>query len=439
MSSSRQIDDIIKLLEDKSNLSQTDLPLVTSIKLFPPTPKPRLTFGVEFEMAIAGLTQKVRDPDPQDERKAAKIPYIATSRRDSPTFRVPEFWSKSVYISIDRVFGNNRIPAEVDHTNYGSNSPAWKPSDVRSWIIKDDGSIQPPESVDEFGIEKKDYIPSGYSWIPTEIITPVFFFGDVALRGVQQMLGVLSSNFRVNVNPSSGLHCHVGNRKDSFSLQTLQNFYATVWAFEPQFETIIPSSRLRNQYSYSLRQDTNLSNIVSAKDRHELPRLGLEMIFDKPVEISHLNRMVMNNGEGPDVIQRICYDMMGMATYTLTGEGSGGRLRKPTIEFRQHDATLDPTVVNNWTKLCVGLLEFADTVDPNILRAYLERHIDESPEEFPIEKILYGLGMPDIAEYYGKLAKDLLEREKDKRRQWEKELKEKRLTKVAEQEVPGSI
>lgn len=72
-------------------------------------------------------------------------------------------------------------------------------------------------------------------------------------------------------------------------------------------------------------------------------------------------------------------------TYDSKGE-RGGRY-KPTVEFRQHPATLDPTVVKNWTRLCVGLLEFADTVDPIVLRDYFERHFDKSPEQFPIEKI----------------------------------------------------
>lgn len=376
MSPSSQIDALIKGMEAKSGFSQEDLPLLTSIKHFPPTPKTSLTFGVEFEMVITAIPQGSKDLNPQDKRKG--FTSFDSSHGLAPEELLPVF-----YADIQGTLRDNGIPSEVDIAD-GDTKPPWRPKDPRSWIIKNDTSILPPERVDEFGAEwMLERFHTGYSWVPVEIITPVLYFSEVALEGVQQVVNVLSSNYRVNVNPSAGLHRHVGNSKEGFSLQTLQNFYATMWTFDPQFETIIPSNHLKNEQNYSLRRDTNLSDVVHAKDLHLLPRLGLEILLDKPVSLEHLGRIVRHSGNKKSGVQRISYCVGGLLLYWSKGERDGW---KPTIEFRVHTATLDPTAVKNWTKLCVGLLEFADTVDPLILRAFLERRIDESTDIFPIEK-----------------------------------------------------
>jgi hypothetical protein len=52
---------------------------------------------------------------------------------------------------------------------------------------------------------------------------------------------------------------------------------------------------------------------------------------------------------------------------------------------------------------CVGLLEFASTVEKSTLEPFLEGHFDRSPDDFSLEDVLKAMGMPREAEYYGRM------------------------------------
>jgi hypothetical protein len=53
-----------------------------------------------------------------------------------------------------------------------------------------------------------------------------------------------------------------------------------------------------------------------------------------------------------------------------------------------------------WIRLCVGLVEFADTVESEqILRMFLEKNLDDPPA-LGLEQALNVLGMPREAKYF---------------------------------------
>lgn len=59
--------------------------------------------------------------------------------------------------------------------------------------------------------------------------------------------------------------------------------------------------------------------------------------------------------------------------------------------------TLDPQEIAHWIRFCVGFLEFADTVDPNVLVPVLRNYINDDPK---LEDIINLLGMPREAKYF---------------------------------------
>ncbi|KAH6669360.1 hypothetical protein B0J14DRAFT_657450 [Halenospora varia] len=88
---------------------------------------------------------------------------------------------------------------------------------------------------------------------------------------------------------------------------------------------------------------------------------------------------------------------------------------KKTIEFKQHESTLDAERVSNWIRFCVGVCEFADTVELKKLMPFLERHVDRV-ERFGIGQVIAALGMLlDLVEYYDDYAKKLRAEGKDKK------------------------
>lgn len=81
----------------------------------------------------------------------------------------------------------------------------------------------------------------------------------------------------------------------------------------------------------------------------------------------------------------------------------GEKGSKKTIEFRQHEGTIDPTRVTNWVRFCVGLMELADTCVPQYLRKFLNRNIDDRLHIMNMGMICSALGMYEIAEYYDEI------------------------------------
>jgi hypothetical protein len=73
---------------------------------------------------------------------------------------------------------------------------------------------------------------------------------------------------------------------------------------------------------------------------------------------------------------------------------------KNTIEFRQYRSTLNPEESANRARFCIGLLEFADSVEWDRLGAFLDRHIDQTPENFTLGQVLVALGMSSFVPHF---------------------------------------
>ncbi|CAG8974317.1 hypothetical protein HYALB_00006165 [Hymenoscyphus albidus] len=358
-------------------LPEEDLPMDNS----PTGPKSRLTFGVELESAVAALKPDEKDPHPEDDRN----PYILGNA----------IWTffPNAFRAMVKTLNEKSIPAEWHDPDVypppdEDGDQFWKPLNYQSWVLKEESSIIPPDQVDAIGKRIESKAPDGYHYISAEAISPPFYYSKVC--------GVLSSNFRNNINPSCGLHIHVGDSKKGFPLKTLINFYVTVWTFEPQLESILPTGRLQAPVYRKLRQHSNLADLTTS--RKKLPRVGLRHLLANVKTIEELGSIVEDLSP-TKTKQRSVFNMDG-----LLGVKLGYKWAKPTIEFHQHYGTLNHEEITNWTTLCVGLLEFADTVDSGLLRTYLERHIDHSPDDFGIEQVLYRLGLRNIARYYGERA-----------------------------------
>lgn len=78
---------------------------------------------------------------------------------------------------------------------------------------------------------------------------------------------------------------------------------------------------------------------------------------------------------------------------------------KRTVEFRQHAGTLDPVAVNNWVKVCVGIVSFVSFNSKSFLTEFLFDHIQREEVKTQIDVLrllsLIGLdGLDSPAEYY---------------------------------------
>ncbi|EHK96967.1 hypothetical protein M7I_7292 [Glarea lozoyensis 74030] len=219
--------------------TQTQLSIIdtgnTPLDVVEPTleTKDRYTFGVELEMAIAGLHPAHADPSPNDPRSVRGV--LGTVRKDD--FGANDGFEVLQHIA--QTLTAAGIPAEAQpHARF---APNWKPQNISAWIVTHDASIQAPQIYTAV-----DPSSAYYHYHQIELISPVFFYSHSALTAVKTLCKTMSSSFRINVNPSCGLHIHVGKKSSGIPFETTRNLLATLFTYESQIESIHPRSRQKN-------------------------------------------------------------------------------------------------------------------------------------------------------------------------------------------------
>ena len=283
------------------NLSPEELPLADIAH----QDRDRLTFGIEFEFAIATLEKEQDDPSLEDGLSVFGVSNESDDE-DSREFSVLTHIAKTLTdAGIKSVEGFETDSVDED--------------DVTLWIVKNDHSVHGPE--------KKN----PYTWYSIEVITPAFYFSADAINTVKSVCEILTNSYRLNCNPTSGMHVHVGRGEKSFAFETLRSLYSTLWTFEPQIKQIHPYYRHETEtYSVNLRNDNSIfeENIEGDLSPVEVVK-GLDSILNSQ-DTGNLGSLVV--GEG-----RNTYNILGILL-NLEEE----KKKKDTVEFRQHESTLNP-------------------------------------------------------------------------------------------------
>jgi hypothetical protein len=337
----------------------------------------RFTFGVEFEFSLASLADDIEDPLPSDTRQVREI-RPRYERRDILRTRNYEDIDRKVKKTVAEKLRAARLPAlttiDPEEEKDIDNSYPWAHG---HWVITTDSTIAAPE---------EDKL---HDWWQIEVNSPPYFYCEQALDAVLLVCRVLTSSFRTNVNESCGLHVHVGNGNDGFDLHTIRNLMAFLWCFEPVIDKLHPSFRLNNMWCKSIRTSSNLAQRVKSFNDTNVDIL--KRIFEE----THIDELFAQMSEN---------DSYGKDAYNTRNLREARFFKhKVTLEFRQHEGTLDGPRTIAWVQTVVGILEFAADCDRFCMAAFLMEHAeieDRGGKLYEIEELLRDIGLEESATFY---------------------------------------
>lgn len=252
-----------------------------------------------------------------------------------------------------------------------STNDAGAATNYENWTVGTDGSIN---------VEPEDPRSpqwNGFEFIPVELRSPIFYWDENALafQHLETALRALREKFHTFTNRSCGLHVHVGNRFLGFPRKTLKNFAYLVTLYEQQLASLHPYHRVNNVHcrgpGSNFEGQTPIDKILTIGSRKST---------------RSIINLMCSNTDGDR--RGFAYNMAGL----LTDD------EPPTIEFRQHEATMDFFSITAWVCLTCGLVDACHTTSGRNMACLLSRGTGENA--YSVLNLLKALGLEPIVEYY---------------------------------------
>ncbi|ETS77884.1 hypothetical protein PFICI_09946 [Pestalotiopsis fici W106-1] len=320
-----------------------------------------LTFGIEMEFLMPMLHQKDEDPDPHDPR-----PIFRAHNDDDVHF--PEKIDAFLMDHLGSLAGDGITLR--DEANDEFIEPHDNVVKYDAWRIIMDSSVKA-------GAEAKY---KAYVWAGKEITSEVLRTTDPDAYYKIMVLCRAMRNIRVHLNDSCGLHVHIGRGDDGLSLKTMKKFSVLAWISDAILLDLQHPSRWDNSYCKKMSLYARLSDghvtrgqgdlearLDNAQREDALRHIpdSLEGLLLHKVKCiwatTSLEELAILMGNTSDIHARnpmraAVRGTFGYRRFLPAGK-TGGNTN--TIEFRQMVGSLDPQHINNWVKLCVGLVDFA--------------------------------------------------------------------------------
>lgn len=299
------------------------------------------------------------------------------------------------YIDAYREFG---FRAYADEINYIAQSLLPGPPDVQSirkdgkrvdfsrWYISDDQSllgVDKPTLIEKLGGRATDidnWDSHGVELVSRPLPATSTSFEEIQ-KHLEPLRGTTSSRHVSMVTPHCALHVHVGfadptpgQPRTTFGLPTLQHLAYILVMYEAQISRMHPPSRRAGSDAAMKDCITNLDEFDEASlnaayqaldgDYTEAncePNEGSnpEALFPTPISYELSRRLIFTGGmTTAKLVKLMCgtlKDHIVNFTYLLRPVQAAR-----TLEFRQHEGTLDAEAIRWWVNFVLGLIRLAD-------------------------------------------------------------------------------
>ena len=308
-----------------------------------------LTVGVELEFLLAYL----QSPEEYDEFR--KHPAAAQT------------WLNVVQ--------NEERQKIVDHLRFlGLSVNDIGSKHYTQWTVESDGTVNAPEW-DEYDPAGNANLPNRIHFAngeyidltflgrklvrfcPVEVVSPAREFNMAALEEVQVAIRAIVDTFPVLANETCGLHIHIGNGDKGFPLQTMKNFSTLTTSFERQVNQLHPRHRLDSPFCH-------LETTAFEAAEREPWRMAF-LINELPDMQSYMFGTMRHDHSIFD--HNWCYNINNL----------GLQQAKRTIEFRQHEGTLDHQRVILWAIFAASIVSLAHNTESTAFWNMMVHYADD--------------------------------------------------------------
>lgn len=220
-------------------------------------------------------------------------------------------------------------------------------------------SEEEPKHSDDSAINSDDDLvgdetETEYSYQGIEVISPVFEFSPKSLEEVKRMCNLLTKHYRLSNNGSTGLHVHLGHGNFGFRLPDLKRLSVFLYTFEPQLSSLHPQIRYHHYYGGCMRHNSRFTFTFQRryKYRPSPQDFSASVTACKDREIWYEMVVDFDNEKYSN------YSFRGVKQEAVNTNG------KPTIEFRQHEGTMDGVRIAHWIKTIVGIATYVENANP---------------------------------------------------------------------------
>jgi hypothetical protein len=194
-----------------------------------------------------------------------------------------------------------------------------------------------------------------------ELVSKPYLFSDlpVAQSDITALINSLTTNTTgVTTNESCGLHVHIGLPKgEMFPIEVLRNLAILTIAYENHISLLHPARRSDGSSS---DLNSNKSDKFYAEDgdlRDEMKRHG-QVYQSTALAFEEIRSLIMSADH--TVLARIMGDRKNSSAYGfIDWSRIHGGQGPATVEFRQHDGTLEAEEIGHWVRFCAGLVQLA--------------------------------------------------------------------------------
>ena len=362
-----------------------------------------LTYGVEIELIVAYFRDKEADARHELEKKA-KTEELKSQNATPQTLNDALFNLNFKYRTTHRDAQYEKIRNELRRKSILVQKD--KEPRFTGWTVAFDGTVQVDEDalLQDAGVtftNGKQPATDAYfngnrdrlELLDVELISPVLSFEEPGttqsrretFRKNRQEIKMVTETMREKFDSfcpdSAGLHVHVGNGQERFDFKHIRNIAMLFFLYERQFSQLHDASRLNNPYAILPRSS------FAPKDR-----TSLEMwrIITKPSSIPRWDdhdylakRLTLNRHfQVPEAYR----------AYNFSSAAGTIKDRAATIEFRQHQGTLDSDEINNWVLIVCSLVQVMRQDDAQQLWGSL-LGLRSQQLDFPVQHIFRCFGL----------------------------------------------